>query len=107
MSDPEAEAAAVLDEMHQAIRTARFDDLETYSAELETVFSGFQMLDSSALTRLRQLAVRNIGCLDSAAQGLRSGRRRLAEIAAAERTDTYDRNGARKTLSVQAPGRRL
>jgi biotin carboxylase len=54
MSDPEAEAAAVLDEMHQAIRTARFDDLEIYSAKLETIFSGFQLLDSSALARLRR-----------------------------------------------------
>jgi hypothetical protein len=103
----EAKATAILEAMNQAIRAARFDDLETYSAKLETVLADFQAIDFGALERLRHLAKRNADCLEAAAQGLRAGRRRLVEIAAAERADTYDCTGARKALGLQPGGRRL
>jgi ElaB/YqjD/DUF883 family membrane-anchored ribosome-binding protein len=107
MNDAEAEAEAVLGAMHHAIRTAQFDELETISAKLETVLSGLGALEGDALALLRGMAERNTNCLAAAAQGLRAGRRRLVEIAAAERADTYDRSGARKALSGPVPGRRL
>lgn len=103
----EVKATAVLEAMNDAIRTARFNDLETYSGELETILMDLHEVDGGSLERLRRLARRNADCLEAAAQGLRAGRRRLVEIAAAERADTYDRTGARKALSLQFSGRRL
>jgi hypothetical protein len=81
----EAKAIALLEAMNHAIRAARFDELETYSAKLETILSDLQQVDVRTLERLRNLAGRNADCLEAAAQGLRAGRRRLVEIAAAER----------------------
>ena len=103
----EAKAIALLEAMNHAIRAARFDVLETYSAKLETILVDLQQVDAGTLERLRNLAGRNADCLEAAAQGLRAGRRRLVEIAAAERADTYDRTGARKALALQPSGRRL
>jgi hypothetical protein len=102
-----ANAAAILEAMNDAIRAARFDDLEMHSAKLETILVDLSQVDDGTLENLRHLARRNADCLEAAAQGLRAGRRRLVEIAAAERADTYDRTGARKALSLQLSGRRL
>lgn len=103
----EAKATAILEAMNQAIRAAHFDDLAACLAELETIFADLHQVDVGALKRLQHLARRNADCLEAAAQGLRAGRRRLVEIAAAERADTYDRTGARRALSLQSSGRRL
>ena len=103
----EAKATAILEAMNDAVRSARFDVLEAYSAKLETILADLQQVDVATLERLRHLARRNVNCLEAAAQGLRAGRRRLVEIAAAERADTYDRSGARRALSMQSSGRRL
>lgn len=103
----EARATAILEAMNQAIRTARFDSLESQVAMLETVLADLQTVEREAAARLRQLAKRNTDCLEAAAQGLRAGRRRLVEIAAAERADTYDHTGTRRPLSPHMNGRRL
>ena len=106
----EARLTGILVAMNSAIRTAQFDVLAEISAELET-FSSYHSLNDAALARLRHLAARNTDCLEAAAQGLRAGRRRLLEIAAAGRADIYDGYGARQPLPVQAmdgvPARRL
>lgn len=108
--EAEARLTGILVAMNGAIRTAQFDVLEKISAELET-FSSFHSLNDAALPRLRRLAAQNTDCLEAAAQGLRAGRRRLLEIAAAGRADIYDGSGARQTLPVQTmdgvPARRL
>lgn len=103
----ELQVTVLLDAMNREIRQARFGKCLAISAELETVFTDLPNLDPGCLARIRALARRNADCLEAAAQGLRAGRRRLTEIAAAGRADTYDRKGARQTLPVETMGRRL
>lgn len=105
--DGSAEAIALLEAMNHAIRTARYDEVEAFSAKLETNFIKLEQADRRTLERVRHLAQRNADCLTAAAQGLRAGRRRLVEIAAADRTDTYDRSGARTALAPHLATRRV
>jgi hypothetical protein len=103
----ETQIVAVLDSLGRAIRAAEFTQIEEISAVLETHSQDLSGLDRTALTRIRGLAARNAACLAASAQGIRAGRRRLAEIGAAGRVDTYDRSGTRQALSLQSSGRRL
>lgn len=98
---------ALLDVMHQEIRSARFENLDAYSGALETILEDLRQLEPVSFARIRRLAQRNAACLEAAALGLRAARRRLAEIAAAGRSDTYDRCGMRSALPVEGAGRRL
>lgn len=103
----EAELIQRLEAMNGAIRHGSFEELGAFSGELETILIDLHRLDRAALNRVRKGLERNIACLDAAAQGLRAGRRRLAEIVAAGRSDTYGRGGQRQTLSMTGPGRRV
>lgn len=106
-ADRVTQIVGVLESLNRAIRNAEFTQIEEFSAKLETHFLDLSGLDPDAMMRIRNLAARNAACLVASAQGIRAGRRRLAEIAAAGRADTYDRSGARQALPVQATGRRM
>lgn len=101
------EIEALLDQLTLDARRASFGKIEAVSAKLETILSDLPKLDHQSLTRIQWKAERCAACLMAAAQGLRAGRRRVAEIAAAGRSETYDRSGARQALHDQATGRRL
>lgn len=98
---------ALIEALTQDVRRASFQDLERISAEIETIVPLLPDMNHAALSRIRAKAERCSACLSAAAQGLRAGHRRLAEISAADRSDTYDRSGARTPLPVQGAGRRL
>lgn len=98
---------ALIDQLMQDTRRASYGKFNDISAELETVLIDLHALDRESLARIRWKAERCAACLTAAAQGLRAGQRRLAELAAAERSDTYDRSGARQALPMHNGGRRL
>lgn len=106
-TDRETQIVAVLEALNKAIRMADFMRVEQISAMLETDFPDFTGMDRRSLVRIRALAAGNAACLEASAQGIRAGRRRLAEIAAAGRSDTYDSSGARQALPLPSVGRRL
>ncbi len=97
----------MIDALARNARRASFETMEADFAVLETHFPLMANMDREALIRIRTKAEHFAACLTAAARGIRSGHRRLAEIAAASRTDTYDRSGARRALTQGEPGRRL
>lgn len=106
-SEGAEDIVALLKAMNAAIRSAHFEEVQALSARLEPYLDLETGIDARALKEIRHLATRNAACLEAAAQGLRAGRRRLAEIAAAGRVETYDRKGGRQPLTVEFTGRRL
>lgn len=106
-TDTATEVIALLRAMNTAIRTAQFDKIETILAALEPKLNAPMPVNDMALKQIRTLAQSNSACLEAATQGLRAGRRRLAEISAAGRADTYDRHGMRHALPVEGAQRRF
>ena len=86
----------LLEALNMAIRDADFAEVEAIYAELETVFQRGRPEEMRQAQRIASLARRNAVCLEAAAEGLRAGRRRLQEIAAAARGETYDHQGQRR-----------
>lgn len=84
--------------LNEAVRRADFEKVAEISAMLETIFLDFPDLNRTEAQRLRSLAARNLRCLEAAGEGVRAGRRRLREIAAARTGETYDRSGTRQTI---------
>lgn len=74
--------------------------LETNLAELET-------LSAEELEAVGRAAADNVPRLEAALRGVRSARRRLAELAEAERPATYDRAGRRQKLVPPPAGRKI
>lgn len=90
-----ADLEDVLIRTQQAIRSGDFAALVTLTAESDAGLAAIgDLQDADQAKHLRDLAGRNALCLQAAAQGVRSARRRLAEIEAARSgTQTYDGQG--------------
>ncbi|WP_434616576.1 hypothetical protein [Tabrizicola sp. M-4] len=88
----------VLRDLKQAIRMADFARMQTICAELENILAIDQEIFQDKAAEVRRLVEETETCLAAAADGLRSGRRRLHEIAAARRGETYDQQGQRHGL---------
>lgn len=89
-----------LDRIFALLRDGRLDDLKDALADLETRLGAPSMagppVTGPALDRLRRKAERNAACLNGAARGLRSARRRITEVrAAATGLGAYDAQGQR------------
>jgi hypothetical protein len=86
----------LLESLSIAVRDAEFGKIEAISAELETVLCELRPGEVRIAQRIATLARRNAACLEASAEGIRAGRRRLQEIAAAARGETYDNQGQRR-----------
>lgn len=85
---------ALMRDLRVALHTGDFDTMATLAAQIEAALPEARSLAQADLAVLGRLATENARGLEAARQGVRSARRRLAEIAAAERGMTYDRSGA-------------
>lgn len=95
---------SVLDEMREAVVTGNYTQLSTLLPALSEAEKTIQPQDMAQLAALRAKAAQNAACLDAAISGVKSARRRMAEIAKAEAgLTTYDREGAKATLSSVLP----
>jgi hypothetical protein len=94
----------VLMRTQQAIRTGDLAALAALATESDAAVAAIGTLTHvEQVKRLREMAGRNALCLQAAAQGVRSARRRLAEIAAARSgMQTYDGEG--HTVKIGAAG---
>ena len=95
-------AIQLLEQLNDTIRCADFAGIETILAQMDANLSSMPVLGRGELEKLRSLAQRNLACLAAAADGLRSGRRRVTEIAAAARGETYDRLGQKTRLGRES-----
>jgi hypothetical protein len=89
-----------LDHIFALLREGNLDDLKGALSDLESDLAVTPVTGSpateSALAGLRRKAERNAACLKGAARGLRSARRRIAEVrAAATGLGAYDAQGQR------------
>lgn len=98
---------AILEALNADLRIGEYQRIEAYSAELETILADGRPIPAQRGADCRRLAQRNLECLRAAQAGLRAGMRRLAELAAADRADIYDRSGRRQPLAGKSEGRRL
>lgn len=103
-------SAAIRDGL-AAIRTAALNGdlaaLDAISAALETNLAELQGLSAEELEAIGRAAAENVPRLEAALRGVRAARRRIAEVAGAERPSTYDHAGRRQGLLPPSSGRRL
>lgn len=95
-----------LDRVHALLLAANFSELPKIVSETEGLLAGLAGLpDTAVAARLRAKATRNGQCLQAAARGLRSARRRLGEMAGnAASLSTYTSRGKRSEVGC-APGK--
>lgn len=94
----------VLEDMRGAIVGGNYERLADLLPALSEAEKTIALLGMGDLAALRRTAAQNAACLDAAISGIKSARRRLAEIAKAEKgLTTYDREGAKATLSATPP----
>lgn len=91
-----------LETLKKALQSGDFDKVGRISALLETDRSQIAGAERDQMQRLRRLLRENDVCLAAAAEGIRSGRRRLQEVAAARLGETYDEQGQRQGLGHKA-----
>lgn len=101
----EVQVEDLLSAIRADLRRGEYGRLARHSAELELAFAGVDALPKAALDRIRHAAEGNAACLAAALQGFQAARRRLAEIARADRGEAYDAHGRRHALG--AADRRL
>lgn len=94
-------------DMRLALRSGNLAALEGISGRIEATVPDVAALSKDELAALGRMAAENADALDAARQGIRSARRRIAEIAAAEKGLTYDRNGMRAGLATRAASLRF
>ncbi len=93
------EIAVILDDMHGALLRGELARLAELAPALQA--ANPQTLTAAEAQRIRKQAQRNALCLDAAMSGVKSARRRLADIAdAAKGLTTYDKTGVRATLPL-------
>lgn len=97
----------LLEEMQSDIRAARFDRLHAMAPELEAAMPDLATLDAGTLIAIGHRADETLRQLAAMMQGVRAARRRLAEIAAADRAMTYDSRGTKTGLAAARPGQRF
>lgn len=100
----DARIEALLDQVHAAILTANFPALAKLSPTLEAALAELPAdLQHGTLERLRQKAVRNATCAQSAGRGVRAAIRRLDEVQQNQSgLVTYDEKGKRSQRSDRA-----
>jgi hypothetical protein len=97
------ELKTMLEDANQAILTGNFKKLERLTAQLAAESNLLSMVEPQDLVALRAQAMRNATCLLGAISGVKSARRRLADIAAAAQgLTTYDRRGGKATVAQTA-----
>lgn len=99
-SGREIRLESVLAAIREDLRRGDYRRLAQHSGELEQAFAGLDALPQPTLARIRQMAEGNAACLAAALQGFRAARRRLAEIAMADRGEAYDAQGRRHALDA-------
>jgi hypothetical protein len=99
--------AILLEEMAGDIRAARLSRLEEIAPELEAALPDLAAMDREGLVAIGRQADDALRLLSAMMQGVRSARRRLADIAAAERALTYAADGTKTGLSEPRPGQRV
>jgi hypothetical protein len=96
--------AMVLDDMHAAILAGDFTRLADLVPDLQDAQQLAETAGHPNPAVLKDKARRNAVCLQAALSGVKSARRRIADIADAARgLTTYDRVGSKATLSVVPP----
>ena len=99
-----SDLSILLDEMHAATLSGDFARLTALLPDLEDARKRVETRGSADPGALRKKAERNALCLQAAVYGVKSARRRIADIAEAARgLTTYDRIGGKATLSDTAP----
>lgn len=93
-----------LESLRRKVGTGDLRDLDAAASAIEAGLADMPLLDAAAIARVRDAAAANARCLDAALRGLRAARRRVEELVAAERPETYDVEGRRKGMSVPATG---
>lgn len=96
-----------LEALRARLRRGELSDLDQLCAGIEAHMAGLPGSDAQQIAQIRELAEANARCLGAALGGLRAARRRIAELAAAERPATYDGKGRRQSLMPQPPGLRF
>lgn len=90
-----------------ALRAGDFRALDGLALRIEAALPEVRTLGRAELQALARMAEENARGLEAARHGIRGARRRLAEIAAADRGLTYDRNGARSGFPTVTTGIRF
>lgn len=104
---PGAGIADGLRRLRDCLVVADFAGAEAIRAELETILTDGPQLSRSAVAAIRQEAAATADCVTAARQGLRVARRRIAELAGAERPSVYDESGRMRGLTGGHGGHRL
>lgn len=96
--------AVILDDMHAAILAGDFNRLSMLVPGLEQARQQAEVAGHPEPRLVHGKAERNALCLQAAIFGVKSARRRIADIAEAARgLTTYDRVGTKATLSSIPP----
>jgi hypothetical protein len=98
---PDPIAAQLLDQVYAALLRSDYGVLEGLTAKLERELQGpSEQLSEARLQIIRRKADRNAACLLAAQRGIKSARRRLADIrSTSSGLVTYDRSGRRAEVS--------
>lgn len=96
--------ASRLDALRQAVLDGRFAELDPISAMLETDMQGLRGRTAEELAVIAVAARRTARCLEAAAGGARAAQRRIAELAAAERPQTYGNDGRKRNMAGRDAG---
>lgn len=98
---------ALMKELELVLQSPDRARLDVLPTEIETAFAEIDRLDRDEIAAIRATAERNARRLAAMRSGLRAARRRLAEIALAEQSMTYDGKGAKVQLGAERPGQRF
>ena len=103
MPEVEHRAVKLLDAVHLALSTARYESLQDLSDALSHEMTLLvQEKNAGVLAAIQRRAERNAVCLLAAQRGLRAARRRIDEIKAAGKSlVTYDNKGRRAEVSTE------
>lgn len=97
----------LLSAIREDLRRGDYGRLARHSVELDQAIAALATIPQPALGRIRHAAEGNAACLVAALQGFRAARRRLAEIAMADRGEAYDAHGRRHALGGADLGLRI
>jgi len=96
--------ASTLDKMHAAILQGDFNRLSQLVPDLDEARRLAESAGHPNPSAIRERAERNALCLQAAIHGVKSARRRIADVANAARgLTTYDKVGGKATLASVPP----
>lgn len=100
-------ALQMMEDLRLAMLDGNLAVLDGLPDELQQAVPGLAALSREELVQLRQAAGENMRRIEAALSGLRSARRRIADIAGADRSLTYDKRGTKNHLATTENGRRV